>query len=252
MKRSVFTLIELLVVIAIIAILAAMLLPALSKARSKARTISCVNNQKTIGLFFLMYVDDSNGKWQGYQQPHTDGGATGKDAYNSWWPGVLIKYADGGLNGLSFKCTVDNDTTLQNYQNKKWLEEGTASGRWNPLQFSRFAMNRFVSNPSGDGKYGFDFTVDKIVRPSAAILTAEAVCAGNTARGYYVGFENYVAPGAWFGVYTGMHDGALNILFPDGHVETCQGNSGPNYEIYTSLNCPAKCGMTKFTFYFDR
>jgi prepilin-type N-terminal cleavage/methylation domain-containing protein/prepilin-type processing-associated H-X9-DG protein len=64
-NKSAFTLIELLVVIAIIAILAAMLLPALAKAKAKAKQTACLNCQKQLGLALMMYTSEGNNQYPG-------------------------------------------------------------------------------------------------------------------------------------------------------------------------------------------
>ncbi len=111
--RKDFTLIELLVVIAIIAVLASMLLPALTKAREKARAISCQAKAKQLVTGFIMYTDENDAIIPaGF-------GLNGNQGGTSCFPIVLYPYL-GVHNTTSLDCPLIHCPSAPEYLNPKY------------------------------------------------------------------------------------------------------------------------------------
>ncbi|MCQ2402229.1 MAG: type II secretion system GspH family protein [Lentisphaeria bacterium] len=226
MKKT-FTLIELLVVIAIIAILASMLLPALSKAREKARSISCINNLKTVALTYILYADDNDG----YQIIGWTGNTNGSWLAVNWRTGLFTGMENDYSGNWS---AADFDGW---YRSAKWgycPNEPSKAGNHN---YGIITCNGGDGRDYGGGCYqtvaadpwglarGYAVRPEQFKAPSSFFMFGDAInTAGETK---YHG--SLVCP-RWD---TAQHnlsahgDKALNMNFADGHAATIQ--SGAEY-----------------------
>ena len=202
MNLQSFTLIELLVVIAIIAILAGMLLPALNKARDKARMTSCQSNLKQIGVSIKIYEGDFNDYFPVFAKKNG----------SPWCPLVSGKYM-GNLR--IWDCPSDQTRTP-----KDATHAGTAYYNYSWTQMNGKSINRSYAFPrplgcpkDSTGKFypAFRPSVDKPVDVGGYIPMCYDTEPSGEDNCFFFGFGDY-------NMSTVHHQGVMFMVLHDGHV----------------------------------
>ena len=196
-----FTLVELLVVIGIIAVLAAMLMPALGKAREKAKQADCLNNEKNLSLAITMYSNDNRSHF-----PFTTQGRPGCGVYGGW-----IRYEN-------FPCPTEGLFDI---------ESGTLFSYVGTVKVYRCPSEKTHNNNSYSINSKLNAQpVDAPKDAASCPLILEEGTRGTTDDGYFLVDNNVLAK---------RHGKGSVIAFCDGHVEWQRWSDGETWEKCDNL-----------------